>query len=244
MSAMEEFVSRPQITVRRVTPELEGDLTALCITAHLEAGVGFAARVASEGRAASEARVALALARDDVRAYLAVVDEQPVGYIVLTRRPLSFLTDSQCVSIEQIFVVPEARRSGAAHVLVSAAATYADRLGAEEIASSVPSQGREANRFFARLGFSSYVLRRVTTTSALRRKLSLGEESHPALDKLVQRRISFRAQATRSVSLDQLLQRRRSLRARATRSFSPEPEVEPRSEPGAEPRAELGPQLS
>lgn len=225
MPAMEEIVSRPQITVRRVTPELEGEFTTLCITAHLDARSGFAARVASEGRVASEARVALALARDDVRAYLALVDEQPVGYIVLTRRPLSFLTDSQCVSIEQIFVAPEARRSGAARVLVSAAATYADRLGAEEIASTVPSHGREANRFFARLGFSSYVVRRVTTTSALQRKLASGEEPHPALDKLQQRRRSLRAQATRSAALDELLKRRRSLRARAMRSFAPEPPI-------------------
>lgn len=226
---------RPQITVRRVTPELQGDFTALCTTAHLEIGGGSAARgpsdgrgpsegrVAAEGRVACEGRVAVALARDGVRAYLAVMDEQPVGYIVLTRRPLSFLTDLQCVSIEQIFVAREARRSGAARALVIAAATYADRLGAEQIASSVPAQGREANRFFARLGFSSYVVRRVTTTSALHRKLSTGEEPVPAIDQLLQRRRSLRAQATRSATLDQLLARRRSLRALATRSFTSEP---------------------
>ena len=234
MSAMEEIVSRPQISVRRVTPELEGEFTALCITAHLEAGAGSAARVTPEGRVASEGRVAVALARDDVRAYLAVVDEHPVGYIVLSRRPLSFLSDSQCVSIEQIYVAPDARRGGAARALVSSAATYADRLGAEQIASSVPAQGREANRFFARLGFSSYVVRRVTTTSALHRKLATGEEPHPALDQLLQRRRSLRAQATRSVTLDQLLQRRRSLRALATRSFAAEP---PKVSPGLSPRS-------
>ena len=203
MSAMEEIVSRPQITVRRVTPELEGDFTALCTTAHLEAGGASAAHAALETRCAAEGRVAVALARDDVQAYLAVVDEKPVGYIVLTRRPLSFLTESQGVSIEQIFVAREARRGGAARALVSAAVTYADRLGAEQITSSVPSQGREANRFYARLGFSSYVVQRVTTTSALHRTLAAGGQSHPALD--------------------QLLQRRRSLRARATPSLAPEP---------------------
>lgn len=211
---MEEIVSRPQITVRRVTPELEGDFTTLCAAAHLEVTGGAVAR------AASEARVAVALANDDVRAFLAVVDERPVGYVVLTRRPLSFLSDTLCVSIEQIFVTQEARRSGAARALVSAAATYADRIGAEQVASSMPSHGREANRFFARLGFSSFVVRRVTTTSALHRRLVTGEEAHPALDQLLQRRRSRRAQATRSVTLDQLLQRRRSLRALATRSFT------------------------
>ena len=195
MSAMEELLSRPQVSVRRVTPELECDFIALWAMARLETGAGPA------GRVAPEARVTQALARGDVRVYLAVRDDQPVGYIVLTNSPLSFLTDSPCVSIDQIFVAPDARRGGVCRALLSAAATYADRLGADQIASSVPTQGREANRFFARLGFSSYVVRRVTTTSALHRRLATGVESRPALDQLLQRRRSLRARATRSGTL-------------------------------------------
>jgi GNAT superfamily N-acetyltransferase len=211
-------VPRPAITVCRVTPELEGDFTALCTAAHLEASGDGAARVSPETRVASEARITAALARDDVRALLAVVDDRPVGYVVLSQRPMSFLIDSPCVSIEQIFVAQEARRSGAARALVNAAAQYADQLGAEQIASTVPAQGREANRFFARLGFSSYVVRRVTTTSALRRRLAAGQESHRAVDQVLQRRRWLRAQANRSTTLDQLLLRRRSLRGRVARS--------------------------
>ena len=209
---------RPAISVRRVTPELEGDFTALCTAAYLEASGDGAARVSPETRVASRERIAVALARDDVRALLAVVDEKPVGYVVLSQRPMSFLIDSPCVSIEQIFVAQESRRSGAARALLNAAAKYADLLGAEQIASSVPAQGREANRFFARLGFSSYVVRRVTTTAALRRRLAAREEPQPALDEVLQRRRWLRAQANRSTSLDQLLLRRRSLRARVARS--------------------------
>jgi len=189
-----------------VTPELEGDFTALCTAAHLEASGDGAARVSPETRVASEARITVALA------------DRPVGYVVLSQRPMSFLIDSPCVSIEQIFVAQEARRSGAARALVNAAAQYADQLGAEQIASTVPAQGREANRFFARLGFSSYVVRRVTTTSALRRRLAAGQESHPAVDQVLQRRRWLRAQANRSTTLDQLLLRRRSLRGRVARS--------------------------
>ena len=188
-------MSRPQFTVRRVTPELEPDFTALWTAACVENSA------ASAARAASEERVALAFARDDVLAYLAFTDGQPVGYILLTCSPLSFLTDSQRVSIEQIFVVPEARRGGAARALLNAAATYADRIGADQIAGLVPAQGREANRFFARLGFSSDVVRRVTTTTALRRKLATGDEAHPALDRLLQHRRSLRARATRSADI-------------------------------------------
>jgi GNAT superfamily N-acetyltransferase len=192
---MEEIVSRMQFTVRRVTPELEPDFTMLWAESCVGAGAALATR------AASEDRVAVALARPGVRAYLAVTDSQPVGYIVLTRGPLSFLSESQCVSIDEMFVLPEARRSGAARALLNAAATYADRLGADQIASSVPAQDREANRFFARLGFSSDVVRRVTTTIALRRKIATGDEAHPALDRLLQRRRSLRAHAKRSAEL-------------------------------------------
>ena len=192
MLSMEEIVPCPRFTIRRVTRELEPDFTALWTTAFLETGAD------SATRAASEERVAVALARDDVCAYLAVTEGQPVGYIVLIRRLQSFMNESPCVSIDQIFVDPAARRGGAARALLSAAATYADRLGADQIACSVSVQGREANRFFARLGFSADVVRRVTTTTALRRRLATGDEPHPALDRLLQRRRSLRARATRS----------------------------------------------
>jgi ribosomal protein S18 acetylase RimI-like enzyme len=191
-ASMEEIVSRPQFTVRRVTPELEPDFTVLLTAALVEAGATPAARPVSKER------VAVALARDDVHAYLASAEGQSVGYVVLVRSPLSFMSEASCVSIDQIFVVPEARRGGAARALLSAAATFADRLGADQIACSVPAQGRDANRFFARLGFSPDVVRRATTTSALRRKLATDDEAHPALDRLLQRRRSLRARATRS----------------------------------------------
>lgn len=190
-------MSRPQISVRQVTSDLQPGFTALWTEARVEAGAG------SSAHAGDGARVAAALARDDVRAYVAMIDEQPVGYIVLTRSPLSFLADSPCVSIEQIFVAPDARRGGAARALLTAAATYADCLGADQIASCVPAHDRDANRFFARLGFSSDVIRRVTTTSALHRKLAAGEEPLPALDRLLQRRRSLRARATQSTEVIQ-----------------------------------------
>jgi GNAT superfamily N-acetyltransferase len=185
VSSMEEIVSRPQFTVRRVTPELEPDFTVLWATALLEAGATPAARPVSKER------VAVALARDDVHAYLASAEGQPVGYVVLIRSPLSFMSEASCVSIDQIFVVPEARRSGAARALLSAAATYADRLGADHLACAVPAQVRDANRFFVRLGFSPDVVRRVTTTSALRRKLATGDEPHPGLDRFGRGRLAL-----------------------------------------------------
>ena len=49
---------------------------------------------------------------------------------------------------------------------------YAQQLGGPQIISCVPSSSRDANRFFARLGFASVVTERTTTPAALRRRLA------------------------------------------------------------------------
>jgi GNAT superfamily N-acetyltransferase len=186
-------VSRPAVSVRPVSPSLHPEFTGLWLAARVEAG----SSPESASRAVSEGRVAAALAREDVRAYLAFVDGEAVGYMVLTHSPLSGLTDSPCVSIDQLYVAESARRQGAARALLTAAATYAERFGADQVATCVPAQGRDANRFFARLGFSSYVVKRVTTTVSLRRKLA-GEDVRRGHDQVLQRRRSLRARATRA----------------------------------------------
>ena len=88
------------------------------------------------------------------------------------------------MSVDQLYVVPESRRTGVRHTPCCRAAGFAETLGCEQVATCVPTQAREANRFFARLGFSSHVVRRVTTTSALRRRLA-GEEPRPGLDQVL-----------------------------------------------------------
>lgn len=182
---------RSQVGVRRVTRELQPEFAALWRQSRMEAGASPDAAC----RSVTDTRVSSALARDDVRAYLAVADGEPVGYMILTHSPLPGLTDVPCISIDQLYVAPTARRHGAAHALLAAAATYAERQGADQIASSVPAQGREANRFFARLGFSSYVVRRITTTASLRRKLS-GDRAAQGVVEVLQRRRSMRARTS------------------------------------------------
>ena len=81
--------------------------------------------------------------------------------------------------------------------LLTAVSRYAERQGCEHLTSAVPAGDREANRFFARLGFAPETVRRVASAATLQRKLS-GESRSPR------------------ASLD-LLQRRRDLRARAPR---------------------------
>jgi len=184
-------VSRPVVSVKRVAAELEPSFTDLWVTSRVEYGVS--PEVAA--RAASDGRLRAALDREDVRAFLALGDGgDPVGFVVATHSPFSGLTEAPSVAIDPSYVPPRARRHGVARHLLAAVTAYAEKVGCEQIGCNVPSQHREANRFFARLGFSSQIVRRVTSTGALRRRIGVDE---PRL------------------SLEQILNRRRSLRARA-----------------------------
>ena len=184
-------MSRPSISVRRVGQDEERSFAELWMASRVEAGVS--PEVAS--RAASEGRITAALHREDVRAYIALSDGQAVGFAVAATSPFSALTEAPCVTIDQLYVSPEQRKHGVARQLMSAVTLYADSRGCEQIGCNVPAQHREANRFFARLGFSSQVVRRITTVSALRRRLGTDERHHASLEQLLHRRRSLRARA-------------------------------------------------
>ena len=189
-------MTRPGVSVKRVSADLERSFTELWMSSRVEGGTS--PEVAA--RAASEGKVRAALQREEVRAFLAVTDgDQPVGFVVATHSPFSGLTECPAVAIDQLYVAPKARRHGVARHLLAAVTAYAEKQGCEQIGCNVPSQQRDANRFVARLGFSSQVVRRVTSTSALRRRLGADEPR---------------------ISLDQILHKRRSLRARASAGAS------------------------
>ena len=187
-------MSRPAISVRRVCADEERTFTELWMSSRVEAGIS--PEVAA--RAASEGRVSTALHRDDVRAYVATADGRAVGFAVAATSPFSSLTDTPSVTIDQLYVVPESRRHGVARHLMTALTQYAESHGCDQIGCSVPAQHREANRFFARLGFSSQVVRRVTSVAALRRRLGQDQPRHNSIEALLQRRRSLRARATAS----------------------------------------------
>lgn len=116
-----------------------------------------------------------------------------VGFLVLSTRPLLPLMGEPAVSIEHLYVLPEARRLGIGRALIERATTYAEQLGAGQISTSVPALGREEQRFYARLGFSPFVVRRVTSVTALRRRLT--PQDDPRVKATVVRRRSLRARS-------------------------------------------------
>lgn len=194
-------MSRPQVLVRRLDCSQADALAPLWLAQRVESGTS--AEVAE--RALRDGTLEQALARPEVVAFLATTDAgDPVGYVVLTDTTAGVFTDAPTVGLDQLYVAEGWRRHGVARHLLSAAATYADRCGAEQIVGHVPAGHRDANRFFARLGFTPTTVRRVTTPGALQRRLAAAASGAVHRQPLG--------------SLEQVLHRRRSARGRALRA--------------------------
>lgn len=123
------------------------------------------------------------LGRDDTRLLVAVLDGEPVGAACLTRAPIAPLYDCCAVEVGYLQVLTSARRHGVGTALLAAAAAWAEEVGAEHVSVLVEPGSRDANRFFARLGFSPFLVRRVTPTSALLRRM--GADTVTGVDSLL-----------------------------------------------------------
>lgn len=108
-----------------------------------------------------------------------------VGMAVLAAEHFGEFFEVAAVHLSHLIVRADHRRRGVGHVLLSAAAGYAEDNGIDQIVVSVPPTSREAHRFFARLGFVPLVSRRVVAVGLLRRRLADGGSR---LDALVRRR--------------------------------------------------------
>lgn len=104
-----------------------------------------------------------------------------IGAAVLAAESAGGLLDPPSVYVSHLLVGPEHRRRGAGRALVAAAAAYAEELGVDSVVVGVAPTGRDANRFFARLGFAPLVMRRIAPVSALRRALASSEPGADAV---------------------------------------------------------------
>ncbi len=180
-------MARRPVDVMPVVDNLH-DVTALWLEARVEGGTSpeVCARTIADGRLAS------ALRRPGVQVFVAHLDGRPAGYVITTDNPFGISPAAE-VAIEQLWVAPDARRHGIAKALIAAVLGSAERAGCEQVVSNVPTTSRDANRFFARLGFGSAVTRRIVTTGTLRRKIA-PETADTGLE-LTRRRRSLRQRA-------------------------------------------------
>ena len=134
-----------------------------------------------------EPRYVEALADPD-RHLVVVVDEEdrPLGMALFCVGSANALLDQPAVHMSHSMVADGHKRRGAGKALVAAAAAFAEERGIEQIVVSVSPGSRDANRFFARLGFAPLAVRRVAAVPVVRRRLASPESS--TLGSVVQRR--------------------------------------------------------
>ena len=178
----------------RVRPAEHGDLPSLLafgeelrdqLLPTTEIG-GRVRGVPAEARAYLEQRYLEAL--DDPARDLVVVvgeDDQPLGMALLTVASANALLDLPAVHMSHAVVADRHKRRGAGKALVAAAAAYAEAHGLDQIVVSVHPGSRDANRFFARLGFAPLAVRRVAPVAVVRRRLAQADRP---VDHVVRRR--------------------------------------------------------
>ncbi len=136
---------------------------------------------AVDPRAEAEQRYAAALDDVDARLLVAVVDsedgqpggatESLVGLTLCSVAGSGTFVDAPVVQMNHFFVTPDARRCGAGRALLAAATAWAEQRGLEGLGVAVPPDSREANRYFARLGFAPNYIHRVASLNGLKRVL-------------------------------------------------------------------------
>lgn len=138
-------------------------------------------------RAAHEQRYLDAIADPDRHLVVVVSDaEEPLGMALLTIASANALLDLPAVHMSHAVVADRHKRRGAGKALVAAAAAHAEAHGLDQIVVSVHPGSRDANRFFARLGFAPLAVRRVAPVAVVRRRLAATAEARPT-DHVVRR---------------------------------------------------------
>ncbi|MFN2521868.1 MAG: GNAT family N-acetyltransferase [Mycobacteriales bacterium] len=138
-------------------------------------------------RSGLEARYQDAIDDPDRNLVLAIGEaDVPLGMALFTVAPANALLDLPALHVSHVVVADGSKRRGAGKALVAAAAAYAEERGIEQVVVSVNPGSRDANRFFARLGFAPLAVRRVAPVAVIRRRLQASEPA-PA-DSVVRRR--------------------------------------------------------
>ena len=112
------------------------------------------------------------------RIVLVAVDEatdQVVGVVVGSEGEIGALVPVPALVVNHLVVESQYRKRGVGRALLAGVVRNAGERGIDQIVVSVSTVDRDANRYLARLGFSPLVVRRVASTTALRRSLGMGE---------------------------------------------------------------------
>ena len=177
-------MSRFRVRVRTASSDDVDELVAL-VGSMTDLGLVRGRRVARSWPDGFRIQCERVLADPEHRVVVAVDETSAVvGAAVFAADTAGGLLDPPSVYVSHLLVAPAHRKRGAGRALVSAAAGYAEELGVDSVVVAVAPTTRDANRFFARLGFAPQVIRRIAPVAGLRRALAsadpMGEPTLPA----------------------------------------------------------------
>lgn len=116
-------------------------------------------------------RFAEVIRRDDCEVLIACDGPDVAGLAVVRVVQPDPLSPTRVLQLSNMVVTDGHRRRGVGHALVAAAADYADQRGVDHVVAGVYPSLREANRFFARIGFAPVTVDRIAPVTALQRRL-------------------------------------------------------------------------
>lgn len=122
-------------------------------------------------REAAGGRFATVIADPEQRLLVAEDADGLAGMVLCSIGMSSTLAVSPAVVLSHLTVAANSRRAGVGRVLVAAATLWAADNNVDHVRVAVYASSREANRFFARLGFAPVSVNRVAPVAGLRRIL-------------------------------------------------------------------------
>ena len=189
---------RPAIDVDLAQPDELAALAALCVHARDDTVLG--PKLCSSDVGLVAHHLGLLLSTPGGYALLARDETGLVGFLLARVIGPGPFADEPNLYIDALYVGDAARRRGVGHALLDGAVGIAENAGAENICVIPLPGSRGLQRFLAQLGFAPAGGHRVSTSIALRRRLT--DDAAPApirrargLEDLIARRRHVRAES-------------------------------------------------
>jgi N-acetylglutamate synthase-like GNAT family acetyltransferase len=163
----------------RVRPAVDDDVPALVALAETikVAGSMFPGRLSGPERDERLAQRFNTLIASDRRTVLAAFDEadQLIGFVVVLEDELAPIDPTPVLQVGHLMLAAGAQHDAIGRSLLAAVVRLADELEIDHVLATAAYQSRDANRYLARLGFAPVAIRRIASTSVLRRTLGVGD---------------------------------------------------------------------
>ena len=194
---------RPGIEVRPAEPSDMTELVELCLSARAESAVG--SHLCTSDAETLARQIGALTATPGGTILVARSDDALVGLMLGRVVGPNPFTDEVSLAVEALYVGAGHRRRGIGHQLMVGAAEIAERAGAEHVYTAPIPGARGMQRFFVQLGFAPAAAHRVSSTSALQRRLAdtgvNRRHGSRGIDDLIARRRQSRLDAAASQAL-------------------------------------------